>query len=334
MKARRIIFPAPGEASIEEFDLDAAADRGLALLEAEASVISPGTEGSAFVGRQTLVKMTYPQQPGYAWVGRVIRAADEDGGLRVGDRVLAMKRHSSHATLDPKNEIWVRVPEGLPSEEAALGRLLGVGATTLRTTPARPGDWVAVVGLGVVGLSAGLLFQATGYQVIGLDVLGSRCEQAVQIGLKHAAVASESGVEERLRDTTGGGAHLVIDASGNVHGELLAIRIVRDHGEVVLLGSPWAGGGDVPIGDLFQRIHVHYIQVRSGWEWSLPRLPSPYARGSTRENIALGVQLINEGKIPARKLLTGIAAPEDAQRVYTELTEHRDRSLTFAFRWT
>jgi threonine dehydrogenase-like Zn-dependent dehydrogenase len=168
---------------------------------------------------------------------------------------------------------------------------------------------------------------------VGLDVLGSRCEQALQVGLKHALVASEPGVEDKLRDLTEGGAHLVIDASGNVQGELLAVRAVRDHGEVVLLGSPWAGGGDVPIGDLFQRIHIHYIHIRSGWEWSVPRLPSPYSRGSTKENLALAVQLIAEGKIPARKLLTGVVAPEDAQRVYTELTEHRDRCLTFAFRW-
>jgi threonine dehydrogenase-like Zn-dependent dehydrogenase len=333
MNGRRIVFPEPRRAQVEPFDLGDAAGGRQVFLEAEASVVSPGTEGAAFLGTQSLVPISYPTYPGYAWVGRVARNDTGDARLRVGDRVLAMKRHASHATLDPATEVWVPVPAGLPAEEAALARLLAVGATTLRTTVARPGDRVAVIGLGVVGLCAALLFQASGYDVVGVDVLSTRADRARDVGLRQALHGADDAIVEAVLSQTSGGCHLVIDATGNVRGELLALRVARDHGEVVLLGSPWAGGGDEPIGDLFQRIHLHYLQVRSGWEWALPRLPSPHVRGSIQENFALALGLIAAGKLPVRPLLTEVVAPEEAQRVYVDLTEHRDRCLTFAFRW-
>jgi len=334
VQARRIVFPAPREARVEPFELDEASEPGRALLEAQATVVSPGTEGASFRGGHTIGTPTYPVRPGYAFVGGVVRAAAGDGGPRVGERVLVMRPHASHATIDPAADLWIPVPEGLAAPEAALARLLAVPATTLRTTLARAGDWVAVVGLGVVGLCAALLFRACGYRVVGLDVVAARCDRARHLGVEHALVASGEGVAEAVHDLSGGGVHLAIDASGNVRGEVLALRLPRREGEVVVLGTPWLGGGDEPIADLFQLIHTRYLHVRSGWEWSLPMRPSPYARGSIQENLELALRLIADGRIPAAELLTDVVRPDDAQRVYEELADHGDRCLTFAFRWS
>jgi hypothetical protein len=57
------------------------------------------------------------------------------------------------------------------------------------------------------------------------------------------------------------------------------------------------------------------------------------AGGSIQENFAHALGFIDAGKLPVRPLLTEVVAPEEAQRVYVDLTEHRDRYLTFAFRW-
>jgi len=334
VQARRIVFPAPREARADQFDLDGASDPARALLEAEASVVSPGTEGASFRGGHSIGKLVYPVRPGYAWVGRVARAADGDAGPHAGDRVLVMRPHASHATIDPAADIWVPVPEDLAAAEAALARLVAVPATTLRTTQARAGDWVAVVGLGIVGLCAALLFRACGYRVVGLDVVPARCDRASRLGLEHVLTASGDGVAEAIHDLTGGGVHLAIDASGNVRGEVLALRLPRREGEVVILGTPWMGGGDEPIKDLFQLIHTRYLHVRSGWEWSLPMRPSPHARGSIQENFELALRLIADARIPAGQLITDVVPPDDAQRVYDELVDHGDRCLTFAFRWS
>jgi threonine dehydrogenase-like Zn-dependent dehydrogenase len=333
MRARRIVFPAPREARVEPFDLDGASDPGRVLLAAEASVVSPGTEGASFRGGHTIGQAAYPVTPGYAWVGRVLRAAGQESGPRAGHRVLVMAPHASHATIDPEANLWVRVPEGLAAPEAALARLVAVPATTLRTTQARAGDWVAVVGLGVIGLCAALLFRSCGYRVVGVDIIPARCDRARRLGLEHVLEASAEGLGEAIQDLTAGGVHLAIDASGNVRGELLAVRSARREAEVVLLGTPWFGGGDEPIADLFQLIHLRFLHVRSGWEWSLPLRPSPHARGSIQENLEFALRLIAEGRIPAAELLTGVVPPEDAQRVYTELAESGADCLTFAFRW-
>lgn len=75
-----------------------------------------------------------------------------------------------------------------------------------------PGDWVAVHGCGGVGLSAIQIACALGARVIAVDIREEALEKASEIGA-HATVHGE-GVPEKIRETTGGGAAISIDALG------------------------------------------------------------------------------------------------------------------------
>ena len=166
MRAQRIVFTGPGQAALQDVDVD---DSPMAahevLLRTACSVISPGTELAGYAGDQTLFPgpNSYPVYPGYAAVGEVL-AAGEAASVRQGDLVLAHTPHQSLTRFDSRERVCVRVPDGVAPEWATLARIAQVSAVSIRLTTARPGDQAAVIGLGLVGNLAAQLARCAGLQ--------------------------------------------------------------------------------------------------------------------------------------------------------------------------
>jgi alcohol dehydrogenase len=104
---------------------------------------------------------------------------------------------------------------------------------------ARPGEWVVVHGCGGVGLSAVMIAAALGAQVVAVDVNPAAVDLAKQFG---AAVALEAhpDVVSAVREATGGGAHLSLDALGHpvtASNSVLSLRRRGRHVQVGLLPS-------------------------------------------------------------------------------------------------
>ncbi|MEM4781954.1 MAG: zinc-dependent alcohol dehydrogenase family protein [Halalkalicoccus sp.] len=76
-----------------------------------------------------------------------------------------------------------------------------------------PGDWVAVHGCGGVGLSAVQIASALGARVIAVDVREAPLSKALELGA-HETVRGEENVPAEIRDRTGGGAAISVDALG------------------------------------------------------------------------------------------------------------------------
>ena len=103
----------------------------------------------------------------------------------LGDMVFVAKGHASHHRVDVTKMSVIRVPEDVLPQDAVYVRFCAVSMATLRTTVARPGDGVAIFGLGVVGTMAAQIYQVSGYEVIGIDPLDARCKQAECCGVRH-----------------------------------------------------------------------------------------------------------------------------------------------------
>src|SRR4051794_39741049 len=111
--------------------------------------------------------------------------------------------------LDWADVNLVRLPEAVDSvAAAALGcRFATAYRAVVQVGRVRPGEWVAVHGCGGVGLSAVLIPGGAGARVVALDGAPAAVEQARAAG---AAVAAPAGTD--VRELTGGGAHLSVDA--------------------------------------------------------------------------------------------------------------------------
>jgi alcohol dehydrogenase len=209
-----------------------------------------------------------PHVPGHEFAGVVAQVGPQVRGIRPGERVTApfccgcgscepcRLGHTQICERDyqPGFTGWgsfaervlvpvadlncVPLPEGLAFEAAAaLGcRFMTAFAAVGERGGVRAGDWLAVHGCGGVGLSAVMLARALGARVVAVDVAPGPLARAGDLGAEHALNAREGDVAERIRELTGGGAHVSIDAIGSAATAAASVRSLRRRGRHVQVG--------------------------------------------------------------------------------------------------
>jgi len=133
----------------------------------------------------------------------------------------------------------VRLPDEMTFETAAsLGCRF---ATSFRAVVDQgrvlAGQWVAVHGCGGVGLSAIMIAAALGANVIAVDIAEEKLARARQLGAAATINASSvTNVPEAVRDLSGGGAHVSLDAIGNATVCYNSIDSLRKRGRHIQVG--------------------------------------------------------------------------------------------------
>ena len=133
----------------------------------------------------------------------------------------------------------VRLPEYLDYKTAAsLGcRFVTSFRAIVDQAKVSAGQWVAVHGCGGVGLSAIMIANALGANVIGIDIGDDKLELAKQLGaVKTVNSSVVSDTVEAVRDLTGGGVHVSIDALGHPATCYNSIANLRKRGKHVQVG--------------------------------------------------------------------------------------------------
>ena len=139
----------------------------------------------------------------------------------------------------------VPIPHDVPFDVAGLvgcAVTTGVGAVW-RTAQARPGDRVAVIGCGGVGLSALMAAVAVGAEpVIAVDAAPGKLDVARSFGATDGVLWAGTAEEtaEAIRETSGGGVDYAIEATGRPEAMLAAFLATRARGAAVLIGIPRA----------------------------------------------------------------------------------------------
>lgn len=329
---RRIIFPKPGVAEVATFDPTSLplgpTEVDIATLR---TVISPGTE-LAFLhgalGMQGNQRRSFPvEHPGYANVGQVI-AKGSDVDLDVGCRVYSMAPHASRVRVDIRDRFCVPVQDDVPDEHAVFVRLAHVSMTTMRTTDARAGDPVAVLGLGLIGNLAAQVFRESGMEVHGFDPSPFRRAMAVRSGIDSVyPAAADSGVSAGYR--------LVIECSGSAEAVASAVQLASDHGEIVMVGAPWRGEeNSVPSSRLTRDIFFRFLRLRSGSEWEIPRQVDRYVPHSILANVKTGLRWISEDRIRVGHLITHRIDPNEIQSAYDGLLIAKEKYLGVVIKWS
>ncbi|MFD3779144.1 zinc-dependent alcohol dehydrogenase family protein [Streptomyces sp. NPDC058612] len=155
---------------------------------------------------------------------------------------------AEYVALDHADVNLVAVPDGLAYTTAA-----GLGcrfATAFRAVVARgrvaAGEWVAVHGCGGVGLSAVMIAAAAGARVVAVDTSPEALDLARKFGAAHAVDATAGDAAAAVREATGGGAHLSLDALGSPVTAAASVAGLRRRGRHVQVGLlPEAAGGAV-----------------------------------------------------------------------------------------
>ena len=334
MRTHELIVTEPGTITLEERDLDETLAPEQALVAAEYSIVSAGTEGAGFTG--LIEEMpgrdaTYPRRTGYGHLGDVVAIGEDVTMCEPGDRVLSFSNHASYVKADT-SRMALPVPTDVAGEHLVFARMAGVGISALRSSSVQPGDTVVIIGMGLVGNFAAQLFSLAGADVLVADRSADRLERAAACGLDRSVCCDAADLAEPVMDwTDGAGADVVVEAIGNSAVINEAVFLARRHGEVILLGSPRARE-HLDVTPMLLHLHLEAIRMIGALEWRWPMHPTERAR-DLLTNYQQLVGWIADGDLTVEPLLTHVASPEACQTVYDGLTKHQDEYLGAVFDW-
>ncbi len=132
------------------------------------------------------------------------------------------------------------LPESMsPTLAAGLGCRVTTAWHALTGRAAlEPGEWLAVHGTGGIGLSTLLLGRALGARVVVVDVVPEKLEHALSLGAEAAVDARSGETAARIKEITGGGAHVSVEALGIAVTTNASIECLRPLGRHVQVGMP------------------------------------------------------------------------------------------------
>jgi L-iditol 2-dehydrogenase len=207
-----------------------------------------------------------PITVGHEWAGVVVQVGNQVQGFKPGDRVTsecgigcgrcALCRQGLHNICPERVETgvfnrdgayaeFITVPAAhthhiydLSFQEGALVEPCTVGLWIARRAGIHPGDRVAVIGCGTVGLMA---VQTTRFFGADRVVAASRSTIKLDLAKKMGADTLVNLSEQNFMDaacavTKGQEFNVVIEATGVVEGVTLALRTVAPRGRVVITG--------------------------------------------------------------------------------------------------
>lgn len=132
----------------------------------------------------------------------------------------------------------VALPEGMAfTTAAALGcRFATAFRAVVDQARVEPGEWVAIHGMGGVGLSALLVARALGARVVAVDLDAATLDRARELGAEAVVDAHEGDVVSAIREITAGGADCSMDALGSAITATHAIASTRKNGRHLQVG--------------------------------------------------------------------------------------------------
>ncbi|WP_432119984.1 zinc-dependent alcohol dehydrogenase family protein [Streptomyces sp. bgisy032] len=157
---------------------------------------------------------------------------------------------AQYVALDHADVNLVPLPEELSFATAAsLGcRFATAYRAVVQQGRIAAGDWVAVHGCGGVGLSAVMIAAASGARVVAVDVSAPALELARRFGAAHTVDATAApDTAAAVRDLTGGGAHLSLDALGSPATCAASVNGLGRRGRHVQVGLLPSPEGTTPV---------------------------------------------------------------------------------------
>jgi len=189
----------------------------------------------------------------------------------------------------------IKADPSIPLNVAAMfgcAVVTGVGAV-LNAAKVRPGQTVAVIGLGGVGLNAVMAAKIAGAsEIIGIDVNDGKFALAAELGCTLTVSALDPKLLEKVKDLTQGGVDFVIEVSGNKAAMASAIAMARKGGEIVCVGLGASG-------EMFQYAHAGLVAEEKVFRGTFMGSCVP------ERDLPIYLKFFKDGKLPVDRLLSG-----------------------------
>jgi len=214
------------------------------------------------------LKPTLPFIPGHEGIGRVVALGSGVTAVKEGDRVGVPWLYSACGHCEYCLSAWetvcpeaqfggysknggfaeymlgdpnyvAHIPAGLKSTEAAP--IICAGITTykgIKETGAKPGQWIAISGIGGLGHLAIQYAKVMGLHICAIDIDDGKLAHARNLGADFVINARNGDAVAALKKETGGGAHGVVITAPSLGAFKQGVGMTRKHGTCVLIGLP------------------------------------------------------------------------------------------------
>ncbi len=203
------------------------------------------------------------------------------------------------------------VPDSMTPAAAAMIEPAAVAVHALELAQLYPGEIVAILGLGPIGLLTAQVAKFSGaHTLYGTDLLPYRVEAGLRNGVD---VAFDAGREDTVRrimaETHGRGVDAAIDCTNGSEGMGLAVQITRPAGRCVLVGISGEEWDSLPV--------------------SIARRRELTLRWCRRfcHNFPRTIALADSGKLDITSLITHCFPLERTQEAFDLVAENRDNVL-------
>jgi len=300
MKA--MVLTAPGELVLDEVARPARSAGGVLVRVTHSGIC--GTDYKIFNGS---IPVRYPRIMGHEMAGEVVDAGDT--ALRPGDRVIVDPElycgacfhcRAGQTHLCPNGQLLGRdanggfaeylaapathvfpLPDSIDRQAAPMIQVLTTCVHAQRRIDIFPGEYVAVLGLGVTGQLHVQLAKARGATVIGVTRSAGKRALAETLGADLTVPAGDEAVRDVREATDGRGPDVVIETTGVVQQLASAVTMVRSGGRILMYGIITAKDGALPFYDLYYK-ELSLINARVAKSEDYPGAIGLVERGQVR----------------------------------------------------
>lgn len=281
-------------------------------------------------------KLNRTLNTGYSASGRVIEVGSEVTNFKVGDEVAcAGSNYANHAEIiDVPQNLVVKIPKNVNFENASTVALGSISMQAVRRANLNFGEYLVVIGMGILGQISAQIATSAGYKVIAIDLDDRRLNIAKENGIKYVMNPSNCNIVSEIHNFTGGhGADSVIFAASTTANEPLsqAFQMVRKKGNLVLLG---VSGMLINRDDMYEKeldfkISTSYGPGRydSSYEEDGIDYPYQFVRWTENRNMSEYLNMISSGKISLKNLIEMKFDVSEASLAFQELNSQENKPL-------
>lgn len=282
-------------------------------------------------------KLEQPMEMGYCNVGRVLEAGRGITGYQEGDRVASNGKHAEVVSV-PVN-LCAKIPDAVTDEEAAFTVLSAIALQGIRLAQPTLGELVVVTGLGLIGLLTVQLLKANGCHVLGIDLDEQKLALAAEFGARTINLRNgEDPVASSLAYSRGRGVDAVIVTAATRSNEPIhqAALMCRKKGRIVLVGVT---GLELSRDDFYEKELSFQVSCSYGpgrydpnYEDKGNDYPIGYVRWTEQRNMEAALDLMAEGRLNVKPLISHRFSIDDAPAAY-EVVTGKEPSLGILLRY-
>jgi threonine dehydrogenase-like Zn-dependent dehydrogenase len=314
------------------------------LVESKAAGIC-GTDLHIYLG-EFEGRVRYPAIQGHEFGGVIVEIGSEVSGYKVGDRVAVDPVISCHGcpacitghinacrnlkilgvdidggygqyVAAPASHLFP-LPDAVPMNHAPMVEMYGLGHHILQRGQVQPGETVALLGAGKLGLSIldVLCHSVSPGVTIVTDLQPFRLETARKLGVDMAININKGDpVEQVLELTDGIGVDCVIEAVGHYHlpeGQeaplAQAVKMIRNGGRVVTTG----------LGEQLSAVHFKTLVLKEA---------QIIASRVTRGEFPRAIQMLGRGLLHPNLLITNVLPLEAITAAFEQVNQEDPETI-------